>query len=267
LGYGTEESTCSRRTWHLLSNVDDAINAQVASQPALFDLGDEAGGTGSRQYRVLNTDAYTEGVLANLRAQGLCADVSVDNPELIRVKQSNEFNEDFAILLSSGHVRRGSGSYMQTCTPAAFPLASDPSGPPPEFAGCHHPYPPEITRFKVKVHLQRADYWVLDSTPWVGPNGAYCAAIGYTDGRLLCPVRVEGDPSRSVCEQWRVGTARDNGRRGPTWTRDGHYCTGPESGCDNTPDNQFQLWVYPGGGGLYTVCAENGACGELQVQH
>jgi len=28
----------------------------------------------------------------------------------------------------------------------------------------------------------------------------YCAAIGYTDGRVRCPIRPEGHPDRVICE-------------------------------------------------------------------
>jgi hypothetical protein len=100
-------------------------------------------------------------------------------------------------------------------------------------------------------------YRVLDSTPMVGPDAAYCASIGFTDGRSLCPVRPEGAPDRVVCENWRVGKAKDNGQPGPTWTKDGAFCTGPDSGCERIPDNQYQLFAYQSG--TYVVSAENGA--------
>jgi hypothetical protein len=69
------------------------------------------------------------------------------------------------------------------------------------------------------------------------------------------------DPKRVACEVWRVGTAKDTGRPGPTWTKDdGSYCTGLQSnGCQNSPDNQFQLRV--SAGGTYVAAAANGvAC-------
>jgi hypothetical protein len=107
------------------------------------------------------------------------------------------------------------------------------------------------------VHLRSPEYDTLDSTPLVGPDTAYCADIGYTDGRSYCPVRPPGAPDRLACEVWRVGIAKDTGRPGPTWTKgDGSYCTGAASGCQNSPDNQFQLWVQAGG--PYVVAAANG---------
>jgi hypothetical protein len=62
-----------------------------------------------------------------------------------------------------------------------------------------------------------------------------------------------------------VGKAKDTGRPGPTWTKeDGTYCTGPESGCENSPASQYQLWVYKGG--RYKVESENGASCTVVVE-
>jgi hypothetical protein len=108
---------------------------------------------------------------------------------------------------------------------------------------------------------RNGDYWTLDSTPFVGPNVAYCASVGYTDGRSICPVRPEGDPQREECEAYAVGKAKDSGRSGPTWTRESKLCTGRASGCQNSPDNQYQLWAFLGG--RYEACAVNGACGDF----
>jgi len=115
-----------------------------------------------------------------------------------------------------------------------------------------------VTRFNCKIHIKSPEFYTLDSTPLVGPDGAYCAALGYTDGRTICPVRPEGTPDREACENWRVGKAKDTGRPGPTWTKgDGSYCTGKESGCENHPDSQYLLNTYKSD--TYVVTAENGA--------
>ena len=70
-------------------------------------------------------------------------------------------------------------------------------------------------------------------------------------------MRIEGSPERIPCETWRVGYAKDNGRAGPTWTNaiTGKYCTGPTSGCENHPLNQYALLVYSTG--TYQVCANS----------
>jgi hypothetical protein len=135
------------------------------------------------------------------------------------------------------------------------------STPPPSASGCGDPVPPAISRINVKVHLRGADAWTLDSTPLVGPDPDYCRAIGFTDGRSFCPVRPEGNPQRTACETYATGIAKDTGRPGPTWTFQGHFCTGRASGCDNHPENQYQLLVYSGG--TFQACAQNGVCGEV----
>ena len=40
----------------------------------------------------------------------------------LQVKNSNDFNDQYDIMISQGYVRRGAGSYRSTCSPAAFPL-------------------------------------------------------------------------------------------------------------------------------------------------
>jgi hypothetical protein len=144
-----------------------------------------------------------------------------------------------------------------TPTPSPSPTAE------PTPVSCGEPKPPAISRMNAKVHLIDKLYWTLDSTPLVGPNRDYCAAIGFTDARSFCPVRPEGHPERAVCEAEVVGLAEDTGRTGPTWTRNGQFCTGINSGCENDPDNQYALRVYWQGQGDYKACAKNGVCGEV----
>jgi hypothetical protein len=215
---------------------------------------------------VLDEDAYFDGVVANLVAAGLCAERDVDDPyqQTIFVKDSNSFSEEFDLVLSTGHMRRGLGAYRTTCSPAAFPVERTADAP-PVGSGCFRPYPPPVSRFNCKVHLKGDGYHTLDSTPIVGPDVFYCAAIGYTDGRAICPIRPEGTPDRAACENWRVGKAADTGRAGPTWRKaDGSFCTGAASGCANHPDNQYQLRAYQAG--RYTVSAENGASCTVDVE-
>jgi hypothetical protein len=115
----------------------------------------------------------------------------------------------------------------------------------------------------VAIHLKGPAAWTLDATPLVGPDPAYCAQIGFTDGRQFCPVRPEGHPERVACETWLVGVAADTGRPGPTWQRDGAYCTGPASGCENHGENQYLLRAFAAG--TFSACATNGLCGEVAV--
>ena len=145
--------------------------------------------------------------------------------------------------------------------PAPTPEPEPAATPPPSAGGCGTPVPPELARINSKVHIRGASRWTLDSTPIVGPDGDFCRKIGYTDGRLFCPVRAEGAPDRVACETYVVGRAKDTGRPGPTWYRDGRLCTGVASGCENHEDNQFALYVYAGG--VYQPCASNGICGQV----
>jgi hypothetical protein len=260
-GKGTVSAVCSRDHSMLLQDVEGAIDRLIEDEPQLFDLSREAA-PGTRAYYVLDHDAYLQGVVDELRKAGLCAEQDYDGGETISAKDSNDFSEDFDVLLSDGFIRRGNGSYRQTCNPSAFPLDPDPNAP-PRGSGCFKPYPPPVTRFKVKLHFKSDPGWTLDSTPIVGPDVAYCASMGFTGGQSLCPVRPEGSPDREACEAWRVGKAADTGRVGPTWDYEGQPCTGPESGCENSPTNQYQLLVYKGG--TFEACAENGACGSTDV--
>jgi hypothetical protein len=93
--------------------VDAAVNRLMSENPALFDFGDVS------TPRVKDTTAYYSGVLSNLRAAGFCA--NFDGAE-VQVKNTNDFSEQYDVLLSDGAVRRGPGAYRLTCAPASFPL-------------------------------------------------------------------------------------------------------------------------------------------------
>ena len=146
-------------------------------------------------------------------------------------------------------------------TPVPTPTPEPQPTPIPPPAACR-PIPPPISRIKLDIHLKNRDFWTIDATAQVGPNPQYCRKIGFTDGRRYCPVRQEGDPLRHECEGWTVGRAEDTGRYGVTWTNpDGEYCTGPESLCVNSDDNQYFLWIFKGG--MFKACARNGVCAEI----
>ena len=258
LGKGDPGARCDRTGPQLLGEYETAIDLLVQQKPTIFDLHDEAV-PDTKTYKVLDKDAFMDGLVRNLRAARLCAERDPDDgaQQTIKLKNTNDFSEDYDVLLSSGHIRRGQGAYRQSCTPASFPVDRDKDAP-PVGSGCGRPYPPVVTRFNCKIHIKSPEFYTLDSTPLVGPDAAYCAALGYTDGRTICPVRPEGTPDREACENWRVGKAKDTGRPGPTWTKaDGSYCTGKESGCENHPSSQYLLTTYRSD--TYVVTAENGA--------
>ena len=262
IGPGDPEATCSITRSSLYPQVEAAIDLLIREKPEIFNLQDVLKGT-ANSYMVLDRDAYLDGLVANLQAAGLCAQRDLDDglQQSILVKSANNWSEDFDLLMDSGHMLRAKKMYRQTCVPSSFPV-DRPADAPPVGSGCYRPYPPTVSRFNCKIHLKDKEFYTLDSTPLVGPNPEYCASIGFSD-RSICPVRPEGSVDRVACENWRVGVAKDTGRPGPTWTRDGNFCTGPASGCANTPDGQYSLWVYQGG--TYKVAAENGAFCELIV--
>lgn len=117
LGYGVWDAPCSRSGGQFTEVVMSAINQLQREKPGLFDTTQFAGGN-PEQWRVLDPPAYYQGVLDVLGRNGHCANLLATT---ISVKTSNSFSEDFDVMLSSGHVRRGEAAYRNTCQPANFP--------------------------------------------------------------------------------------------------------------------------------------------------
>ena len=116
LGKGTVNTSCARHSAQLLDAVEQAVARLIQERPQLFNLADlDAGGAP----RVLDTAQYYAGVVSNLQAAGYCA--NFDGAE-IQIKNTNEFSEQYDVLVSGGHVRRGPGTYRLTCAPASFPV-------------------------------------------------------------------------------------------------------------------------------------------------
>ncbi len=145
-------------------------------------------------------------------------------------------------------------------SPSPTPSPSPSPTPTPSAGTCGAPLP-VVTKMNVKVHIRGPAHWTLDSTPLVGPDAAYCRAIGFTDGRSICSVRVNGAPDRVACEAYAVGAAEDTGRGGPTWYRNGQLCNGED--CQNHPENQYQLWTFKGG--HYEACTKDDICGSVDT--
>ena len=115
-GVGDANSRCQMTSPSFLSQVDKAIDQLVKDKPQLFDLNNIRGGGG---YFVKGSlDEYFNGVVKNINDMDLCA--VVDRSGEIAVKDSNESSDQYHILLSSGHIRRGQASYRATCFPAWF---------------------------------------------------------------------------------------------------------------------------------------------------
>jgi hypothetical protein len=113
-GSGLEEN-CPRSGESFLAEVDVAINKVVAKHPNYFNL-DVLRGDGG--YLVTNVSGYYAEVVQELGNMGLCA--VVDGGGEIAVKSQNSFNDQYHIMISSGHIRRGPTSYRATCVPAWF---------------------------------------------------------------------------------------------------------------------------------------------------
>jgi hypothetical protein len=147
-------------------------------------------------------------------------------------------------------------------TPTPAPTPTPTPTPPSDTGGCGNPLPPPLWRISAKIHIKGPNRYTLDSTPIVH-DATYCAAVGFTDGRIDCAIRPEGASDRQACEIYVLGTAIDTGRGGPTWTRNGKLCTGALGDCENHEDNQFLLYAY--GGGTYAACSRDGMCGTVEV--
>ena len=73
-----------------------------------------AGGLG---YLVKDSDAYYALVVEELTVAGFCA--TADGGE-VALKTTNTFNDQYHIMISSGHIRRGEASYRASCYPSWF---------------------------------------------------------------------------------------------------------------------------------------------------
>jgi hypothetical protein len=125
LAAGTEK--CAKENPDFLAEVDDAINDLIHEKPEIFNLNDEKGAGG---YRILSEGAFTVGVIQNLDKKGLCGG---QYAEELAVKKNNNYSENYDIVTADQHIRRGTGSYASTCTPASFTNRDAPQG---TNAGC-----------------------------------------------------------------------------------------------------------------------------------
>jgi hypothetical protein len=99
---------CPAESPSFQGEVESSINQLIQQRPDIFS------GGGSAPHVVKHSE-YMNGVVANLRARGLCA--IVDSDDEIAVKNTNAFSDQYDILLSTGQVRR---AYTATCRPAWF---------------------------------------------------------------------------------------------------------------------------------------------------
>jgi hypothetical protein len=131
------------------------------------------------------------------------------------------------------------------------------------------PKPPPIHTFRVKIHDDRGYKKILDARALVGPDAAYCAAIGQVGD--ICVVRNEDDPQSVTCNNLVVGKSNEYPRYGPEWYWNDQICRGVGEG-DNAPGcrvhetNQFLVYAF--GPGIYTACAPSNwdVCTSIEIQ-
>jgi hypothetical protein len=107
-------NTCPKLQPQLWQIVENAIQKTIQEHPELFDFNEELGG-GS--WKVLDRETYINTTVENIHAQGVCSRAETEE---IQVKTTNDYNEQYNIWVSSGHVRHGPGAYITTCFPAQF---------------------------------------------------------------------------------------------------------------------------------------------------
>jgi hypothetical protein len=106
--------SCTDESPLLLGAVDKAITAATTNRPDLFDFDNKKC---DDCYYVKNVDGYVSEVIKHLNAQSVCG---LWDGEELAVKKKNDWSEQYDILLASGHIRRGAGSYQGICRPAWF---------------------------------------------------------------------------------------------------------------------------------------------------
>jgi hypothetical protein len=106
--------TCSEASPLLQDEVEAALDAVTERFPELFDFNDTKCGN---CYLVKDPRRYVDEVIKQLNRQGLCTD---GVREELGIKSSNDFSEQYDIVLASEHMRRAPSSYRGVCRPAIF---------------------------------------------------------------------------------------------------------------------------------------------------
>ena len=125
LGLGSGKFTCQGDTPGLWPRVEAAIDKLVRERPSLFNTENPPSAGG---YLVYDVDAFYDGVIDNLTADGLCAQRSYADKDKLSVKEDNSYNEVYDIITTQNRIRRGPVTYQMTCTPANFPLTAETGG-------------------------------------------------------------------------------------------------------------------------------------------
>jgi hypothetical protein len=240
-----------------LARVQAAEDAVRAARPELFVEDGHRLAKGPP-----GIDEFFELVAVELRRAGICA---------AQAHEGGELKDNVAVAVGDGAfegwklVEYGAArlrDLVNACKAAEDGCTwTPPAGPVSD--GCGDPTPPPLFGFNVKEH--RALCATIDSTPLVEGRD-YCASIGFTDGRSVCAVRVEGTRDREACERRLM-----RGAGKPLWSSNSLtlevFPCGAPGGCacgDFVNANPFQ--AAHAGHGIAKVCDGVGeVCGTLVI--
>jgi hypothetical protein len=113
-GSNPANPVCTDDRSRLYAKIDAALTTVTQKRPELFNLNNKVC---ENCYYVKDVGGYIAEVKKELAKQGIC---TAGGDEEIGVKNTNEFSEQYDILLASQHMRRGPGSYRGVCRPALF---------------------------------------------------------------------------------------------------------------------------------------------------
>jgi hypothetical protein len=116
-GKGTLTAQCQRAASAYVADIDKAVGEVIRRRPDIFNPQDEAS---PGNPKVLKVADYFAGVVQQLQAAGFCAES--DGVQNVQLKKGNDFSEKYAVLTSTGYVRKGEGAYRDSCFPAIFPV-------------------------------------------------------------------------------------------------------------------------------------------------
>jgi hypothetical protein len=227
---GSAQAICDQSgSPHLVDEVETAIDWLVQNRPQLFDKTDVAAPS-TDLYKVVDTEGYLDGVAQVLRVIGVCAQRSAGSH--LPADPGQDHQRVVGGLRRPDFGRLHPPRQRQLRRPLAAPPRSPSSSrrrPRRRGAAAWRPtrpgHPHRLHRAPAQPRVRHAR---LDARSLVGPDTAYCSAIGYTDGRSWCPVRMPGIPSGSRARLGGSGTGRTpvgRDRRGRRATaRTGRAC-------------------------------------------
>jgi hypothetical protein len=119
LGYGTGKFSCQGDIPGLLPQLQNAIDKLTVSRPDLFDLNNPPSDHG---YLVRDQSGFYTALIGTLQTMGMCGQTDYVQ-EILSIKADNTYSENYKVLTSQSRIRWDAKSYVNTCTPANFPLA------------------------------------------------------------------------------------------------------------------------------------------------